>query len=412
MGRVVRIVVRPKAHDAPMDVWSSLEREWTKAGAGRSAERSLDAWAASAPALTGYASPAAVVAIIGRVGDPERSCALLSDLLFVAGRNDLAALAVLRAILPGVRRAAGRRWRTGRDGGAWRSREEIDGDAVAAAWEAIHRHAGERHDRPARVIVRRVERCLRTTHDAHRRAIERSVPLLSEPAVGAVEGCDDWMSTESVALTLVDAVQSGYLDRLTAALLFAVAVLGWNLSDAGRLLGLNRGAVYRCLSDARRVLGDGPRASPRQAAVRHRFELRIRNLSKENFPMVPLLLTVKEAADMIGIGRTTLYDLMDTGEVYSVRRGASRRIPLWAVYDYVDRLCHGRFHHVPLPAVLDLLVRLADEHGGPDVRDSRHRPLLHLEGGDRSDGGAVVEINTQHHPSDVRHVEAPAGRGA
>ena len=128
--------------------------------------------------------------------------------------------------------------------------------------------------------------------------------------------------------------------------------------------------------------------------------------------MVPLLLTVKEAADMIGVGRTTLYDLMDAGEVFSVRRGASRRIPLWAVYDYVDRLCHGRFHRVPLPAVLDLLVRMADEHGDPDVGDSRHRPLLHLEGDDRSDGGAVVGINTQHHPSDGRHVEAPAGRGA
>jgi excisionase family DNA binding protein len=407
----VRIVVRPKAHDAPMDVWSSLEREWASAGARRSAERSLQAWAASAPALASFVSPAAVVAIIGQAGDEERSCALLCDLLFVAGGDELGALAVLRAVLPGVRRAAARRWRIGRDGGAWRSREEVDGDAVAAAWEAIHRHAGERHDRPARVIVRRVERCLRTKHDAHRRIMERTVPLHAEPAVGTVEGRDDWTSAESVALTLVGAVQGGCLDRLSAALLFAVAVLGWNVSDAGRLLGLDRGAAYRSLRDARGALGDGPRASPRQAAVHHRFELRIR-LSKENFPMVPLLLTVKEAADMIGVGRTTLYDLMDTGEVFSVRRGASRRIPLWAVYDYVDRLCQGRFHRIPLPAVLDLLVRLADEHGGPDGGDSRHRPLLHLEGGDRSDGGTVVGISTQHHPSDGRHVEAAAGRGA
>jgi excisionase family DNA binding protein len=52
----------------------------------------------------------------------------------------------------------------------------------------------------------------------------------------------------------------------------------------------------------------------------------------------PLLLTVKEAAALIGIGRTTLYCLMDVGEIDSVHIGTSRRIPLASVYQYVDRL--------------------------------------------------------------------------
>lgn len=52
----------------------------------------------------------------------------------------------------------------------------------------------------------------------------------------------------------------------------------------------------------------------------------------------PLLLTVKQAADMIGVGRSTLYRVLDRGEITSVHLGASRRIPLCAVYAYIDGL--------------------------------------------------------------------------
>ena len=75
--------------------------------------------------------------------------------------------------------------------------------------------------------------------------------------------------------------------------------------------------------------------------------------------MLPLLLTVNQAAKLLGVGRTTIYELMDSGELFSVHRGASRRIPLWAAYDYVDRLCGGSFRQIPVPAVVDYLARLA-----------------------------------------------------
>jgi excisionase family DNA binding protein len=55
-------------------------------------------------------------------------------------------------------------------------------------------------------------------------------------------------------------------------------------------------------------------------------------------PPRPLLLTVKEAAALIGIGRTTLYQLMDSGEIASVHVGSSRRIPLLSVHEFVERL--------------------------------------------------------------------------
>lgn len=55
-------------------------------------------------------------------------------------------------------------------------------------------------------------------------------------------------------------------------------------------------------------------------------------------PVMPLLLTVNQAAELLGLGRSTIYELIDRGELKSVKRGASRRIPLKEVYDYIDLL--------------------------------------------------------------------------
>ena len=86
--------------------------------------------------------------------------------------------------------------------------------------------------------------------------------------------------------------------------------------------------------------------------------------------MLPLLLTVKQASDLLGLGRTTIYELMDTGELFSVHRGASRRIPLWAAYDYVDRLCGDSYRQMPVAAMVDYLERITDNS---DDRDAGKR---------------------------------------
>ena len=48
-----------------------------------------------------------------------------------------------------------------------------------------------------------------------------------------------------------------------------------------------------------------------------------------------LLLTVEEAADRLGIGRTLAYALVKNGEIESVHIGRLRRIPLAALDRYV-----------------------------------------------------------------------------
>ncbi len=51
-----------------------------------------------------------------------------------------------------------------------------------------------------------------------------------------------------------------------------------------------------------------------------------------------LLLTAEEAAQALGIGRTRVYELMAGGVLTSVKIGASRRVPVDALREYVARL--------------------------------------------------------------------------
>ena len=54
--------------------------------------------------------------------------------------------------------------------------------------------------------------------------------------------------------------------------------------------------------------------------------------------LIPVLLTPTEAARALGIGRSKLYELLQTGVLESVHIGACRRIPTEAVTALVDRL--------------------------------------------------------------------------
>jgi excisionase family DNA binding protein len=56
---------------------------------------------------------------------------------------------------------------------------------------------------------------------------------------------------------------------------------------------------------------------------------------------VKILLRVEEVARMLDIGRCRVFDLINSGDLVSVKIGASRRIPEQAVRDYVARLVDG-----------------------------------------------------------------------
>jgi excisionase family DNA binding protein len=51
-----------------------------------------------------------------------------------------------------------------------------------------------------------------------------------------------------------------------------------------------------------------------------------------------LLLTPSEAARLLGISRTKIYELMYAGELRSVKIGRARRIPMSSVSEFVKSL--------------------------------------------------------------------------
>ena len=56
-----------------------------------------------------------------------------------------------------------------------------------------------------------------------------------------------------------------------------------------------------------------------------------------NGGVAPLLLGVRDAAHVLGIGRSTLYELIAAGEIEVVHIGRSARVPVVALQAFVDR---------------------------------------------------------------------------
>jgi excisionase family DNA binding protein len=54
--------------------------------------------------------------------------------------------------------------------------------------------------------------------------------------------------------------------------------------------------------------------------------------------MDKLLLTPKEATELLGISRSKLYELLRVGTIESVKIGDCRRVPRAALDEYVERL--------------------------------------------------------------------------
>ena len=61
--------------------------------------------------------------------------------------------------------------------------------------------------------------------------------------------------------------------------------------------------------------------------------------AEQTSPSVKLLLTVDEAAHALGVRRSFLYaHLLHSGDIFSVKVGHRRLVPVKALYEYVERL--------------------------------------------------------------------------
>ncbi|WP_156839840.1 helix-turn-helix domain-containing protein [Novosphingobium aquimarinum] len=56
-------------------------------------------------------------------------------------------------------------------------------------------------------------------------------------------------------------------------------------------------------------------------------------------PVEPICVRINDAARMIGVGRTKLYELISTGELETVKIGKSTRVTTASIHDLVKRRC-------------------------------------------------------------------------
>ena len=52
----------------------------------------------------------------------------------------------------------------------------------------------------------------------------------------------------------------------------------------------------------------------------------------------PILVSVAEAAHMLSIGRTAAWELVRKQKIKSVKIGRTRRVPIAAIQEYIERL--------------------------------------------------------------------------
>jgi excisionase family DNA binding protein len=55
-------------------------------------------------------------------------------------------------------------------------------------------------------------------------------------------------------------------------------------------------------------------------------------------PTSKLLLTVEEAASVLSLSRTRMYGLVMRKEIYSIKVGGARRVPMQALHEFVQQL--------------------------------------------------------------------------
>ena len=65
--------------------------------------------------------------------------------------------------------------------------------------------------------------------------------------------------------------------------------------------------------------------------------------------MEKLLLRPNEAAELLGVGRSTIYALLASGDVPSVRVGRSVRLPLEALRQWVAARAAGKLPDTEAP---------------------------------------------------------------
>ncbi len=140
----------------PPSLFCSLDSDWCHQATRTSSRQALAHWAERCPALSPFSDLDQMLVHVHRRGHPASSDAVLAALASLAPTDDLAARALLQALLPGLKALT--------HSFGWRGdHEETAAAVVAACWERIRTYPINRRPRhiAANVLLDTRQRMIR-----------------------------------------------------------------------------------------------------------------------------------------------------------------------------------------------------------------------------------------------------------
>jgi DNA-directed RNA polymerase specialized sigma24 family protein len=208
----------------PVDV---LDPDWRHELVAPHLRRRFRVWREAEPALAAFRDPAALLRFLRGPGSGAHKDEVLCALLRRARREPVAGRVVLEAMLPGLKKLAGRLLTDVRD------REELWSVLLACAWERIRTYPVERRPRrvAANVLLDSLNGTLATfSRERREPASGAGILAYSVAAVPAPAGVD----------ALLDAaIDAGAVSREEAELILATRVDETPLSVLARSQGVN-----------------------------------------------------------------------------------------------------------------------------------------------------------------------------
>jgi DNA-directed RNA polymerase specialized sigma24 family protein len=220
----------------------SLSRDWQLLVCGPLPAR-LRAWAVEEPALAPFAGePARLIAFLRGPAGAAAKDELLQALVRIAAEESLAARVVLHALMPGLKRIAGRVLLD------LSERDELWALLLAHAWERIRRYPLAR--RPQRIAANILLDTLRRTT----RELERERRRRHRSVTGEASHCPSSDQRAEATRILLDATSTGAISQLEARIIFAIRVERCSLADAAAEEGLPYNVLRVRLQRAERRL--------------------------------------------------------------------------------------------------------------------------------------------------------------
>ena len=213
----------------PLDPVSSLDREWQRLASSVLPAR-LRIWAERESALAPFADPTRLIRFLREPAPSPLKDELLRPLVRIAYDDPLAARVVLHALMPGLKRIAGRVLLD------LSERDELWELLLAHAWERICRYPLAQRPRriAANILLDTLRRTMRDLERERRRRSRSVTDATSTPPT-----CDQ---RAEVTRTLLDAISAGAISQLEARIIFETRIEHCPLAELAAELGLTYNA--------------------------------------------------------------------------------------------------------------------------------------------------------------------------